>query len=477
MKKRSQAALGALFLVTCGVAISDAAVFTVTSVADSGPGTLRQAILDNNAHAATSGSNRIEFAFTGTAPWVIKIQGTFLPPLKGPVVVGMKSDQAAAPVAAAVGGRGASGGRGGGRGAAVPVVRSVAELAPPIVLDGSGLVNCPGAGLAVEDSHDVEISGIEIRDFCAGIATVRSNNVYIHDMKIVGNQGAAGVTFTDLSFNNRLVNSLLLDNRAGFGFARGTHDSLLQGNYIALTQPVTEKRSAVNFATSGDNNALIGNTFTRFTDVAVTVGANHQTIRDNKFISNINGGLRASGSDLLIEGNTFTDNGGTAMTVGGARARVLDNVITGSGGSGVVAENATVTLSRNSIFNNAHLGISLVAAGAHPMLSNTSKWSADGIILNGTLTGKPNQRYSVELFASRAEDRHTGDEHGWGEGERYLGTAYASADAAGKASFTLPLDLTDPFGNGQTTGFFTATATDSAGSTSIFSRALPLRFR
>jgi len=34
--------------------------------------------------------------------------------------------------------------------------------------------------------------------------------------------------------------------------------------------------------------------------------------------------------------------------------------------------------------------------------------------------------------------------------------------------------MSDPFGNDQTTGYFTATATDSAGSTSIFSHSLQL---
>lgn len=599
-----------LYLLTCAGAIANAAVFSVTSFADSGPGTLRQAILDSNGRPSASGPNVIEFAFTGTPPYVIKVQGQFLPPLKGPVVVRMKETAAASapptppPAAQAVAdaGGGGRGRGGGGRGAAVPVHAPVSDLAPVVVLDGSGLVkprvlsDCPGAtfnynwqtlkweasdvrgdgpnvrgyygaGLAVQDGHDVEISGLEIRDFCAGVATVRSSNVYIHDVKIVDNQGAAGVIFTgddghsgrtELSFNNRLVNSLLLDNGDGFEFTRGTHDSLLQGNYIALTQPLPEDGNAVEFAQAGDNNAVIGNTFTKYTDVAVTIGGNHHTIRDNKFLANVNGGLRASGADLLIEGNTFTDNGGTAMSVGGPGTRVLDNVITGSGGQGISVNNATVTLSRNSIFNNAHLGIALAAPGTGrggggrgaagvagdapggrggrraagppppalvaaiqaaggtlpteapaggpgrgepgaapggrgrggaasgatapgidaipgcPVLSSASTWTANGIVLTGSLSAKPGERYNIELFASHAEDRHPGDERGWGEGERYLGTAYATADTAGKAAFTLPLDLTDPFLNGRATGFFTATATDSAGSTSIFSRALPL---
>jgi len=383
-------------LVLLGVELSDAAVFSVTTTSDSGPGSLRQAILDSNAAPGTSGPNVIEFAFSGTPPFVIRVQGQFLPPLKGPVVVGTKAAPAPADPA---------GGRGRG---AVPAHASVVDLAPAVVLDGSALVkprvlsDCPGAtfnynwqtlkweasdvrgdgpnvrgyygaGLAVQDSHDVEISGIEIRDFCAGVATVRSHDVYIHDMKIVDHQGAAGVIFTgddghsgvtSLSYNNRLMNSLLLDNGDGFEFTRGTHDSLLQGNYIALTQPLPEDGNAVEFATAGDNNAVIGNTFTKYTDVAVTIGGNHHTVRDNRFISNVNGGLRASGAGLLIEGNTFTDNGGVGMTVGGLGTKVTDNLITGSGGEGIVVSNATVTITHNSIFNNAHLGIALTAPSA-----------------------------------------------------------------------------------------------------------------
>ena len=45
------------FVITDGV-------FVVTTTADSGPGSLRQAILDSNA--ATGGTNTIDFAIPGT---------------------------------------------------------------------------------------------------------------------------------------------------------------------------------------------------------------------------------------------------------------------------------------------------------------------------------------------------------------------------------------------------------------------------
>jgi len=535
-----------VLLLATAVAVSHAAVFTVTNTNNSGPGSLHQAILDNQN---TPGPNVIEFAIAGTPPYVIRPEGQFLPPLKGPVVLRMKPD-GSAPASAA-------GGRGGG---ILPAARPVTELAPRVVLDGSNLVkprvlaDCPGAtfnwnagngeweksdvrgqgpnvrgyygpGLAVQDSHDVEISGVEIRGFCVGIVTVRSSNVYIHDVKVVDNQGAAGVMFTgddgkagrtDLSFNNRLVHSLLLDNGDGFEFTRGTHDSLIQSAYIGLTKPLPEDGNAIEFATSGDNNAVIGNTFTKYVDTAVTVGGNGHTIRDNKFTSNRNDGLRASGSNLLIIGNTFMDNGGSAMLVSGAGTKVLDNVVTGNEGKGIIVSSAGVTLSRNSIFNNAHLGIDVATPGEgrggggrgigganntagvggapgaagrgrggataaelaaippHPDLAATSRWTQSSLTVEGTVVGKSGQAYKIEVFVSKSADRHTGSEKGWGEGERFLGIASALADVAGKAAFRLRLEIDDLTPAGTSTTYITATATDPGGSTSKFSKTLVL---
>ncbi|HEX8915232.1 MAG TPA: hypothetical protein VF796_22965, partial [Humisphaera sp.] len=59
------------------------ATFAVTSVADAGPGTLRQAILDANASA---GADAIEFAIPGTGPFTIR-PATSLPAATGPTSV------------------------------------------------------------------------------------------------------------------------------------------------------------------------------------------------------------------------------------------------------------------------------------------------------------------------------------------------------------------------------------------------------
>jgi len=461
--------IGAALLWLCAGGVFGATC-TVTNTNDSGAGSLRQAILDC---ARAPGPNVIEFDISGNAPFVIKPQGQLLPSLKGPLVVRLKR-------------------------AASDLTPAPAPAPPSVVLDGSSLVKphlpagCPiaTAGLTVGDSHAVEISGLEVRNFCVGIAVVRSNDVFIHDVRIVDNRGAAGVLFTgddgkggstNRSFNNRLFNSAFVDNGTGVALTRGTRDSIVQGATISLTQALPEA-AAVEFS-SGDNNAAIGNTFSKFAGRAVAISGNHYTIRDNKFVDNKGIAMRASGKDLLILGNTFLDNGGVALTVSGAGARVQENVISGSGGQGVLVAGGGVTLSRNSIFNNGRLGIDAATAAAAgsavrlpncPQLSATSKWGAEGLVLNGTLVASPNQAYAIEVFGSRAADHHTGDEKGWGEGERYLGTRRVTTDAAGKAEFSIPVNLTDPFSNGQGTGYFTATATDANGSTSKFSRSLQI---
>ena len=53
-----------------------------------------------------------------------------------------------------------------------------------------------GAGLQVVDSRDVEITGFEVRNFCIGIMSLRSHDNFIHNMRLVGNLGAAGILIT-----------------------------------------------------------------------------------------------------------------------------------------------------------------------------------------------------------------------------------------------------------------------------------------
>ena len=511
------AAIAAAVALACAISVANADTFLVNRADDNGgKHTLRWAIEQSNAinlGDPDAAGNRILIAAAsaGTKPFVIKPTGDFLPPLVGPVVV--------------------------------QGVRTGAPGSPPsIILDGSGLIrprtpgDCPGAthtydfargawvttqvngsgpnvrgyyggGLAVHDSHDVEITGLEIRNFCAGVVGVRSNNINVHDVRLVDHHGAAGLIFTGdngtagvtaLSFNNRLANSVLLDNGDGFEFTRGTRDSIAEGNYIALTQPLPEDGNAVEFANPGSNNSLIGNVFTKYriTSVSLNAGGSNHIVRDNDISFNLGPGLSVNGPGSVISNNNISDNGGTAVALTGSGQRFAENTVHNNSGIGVsITNNATVgvTISRNSIAGNAGLGIDLAPTGPNPndlaaacadgfpdcdtgpngkqnfpVLDASSRWTASGVVLNGSLASRPNQTYAIEFFASRAADPS-----GFGEGEVYIGSIAVTTDSSGNATITASLSGGSPLGNA-TSGYFTATATDPGGSTSEFSQALQL---
>jgi 3-dehydroshikimate dehydratase len=488
---------------------ANAATFVVNRTDDDGDKhTLRWAINESNAlnlSNPTPGRNRILIVPRGAGAFVVRPIGDFLPPLVGPVVV--------------------QGLRTGG---------AIAE-SPSVIVDGSNLVPprtpsaCPGAthtydfasarwvttvvsgtgpnvrgyygaGLAVHDSHDVEIFDLEIRNFCAGVVVLRSHDVNVHDVRIVDHHGAAGVIFTgddgaggvtDLGFSNRLVDSVLLDNGDGFEIARGNRDSLLEGTYIALTQPLPVDGNAVEFVgNAGNNNRLIGNIFTRYQIISLAVnGGNNHVFQNNDVSFNLGPAAAFGGNDHLIQNNDFSNNGGVGVSLNGARQRFEQNAVFNNGGVGVslTSNNSQQnSVSRNAIHNNGGLGIDIAPTGVNPndagdvdtgpngrqnfpVLVASSTWTATAITLVGSLSSAPNQTYTLEFFVSRAVDPS-----GHGEGEVFLGSARVTTDATGNASFSVSLLGGNPFGDGATVGFFTATATDSAGATSEFSAALSL---
>ena len=87
-----------------------------------------------------------------------------------------------------------------------------------------------------------------------------------------------------------------------------------------------------------------------------------------------------------------------------------------------------------------------------------------GTVITGTLTGTPLTLYEIEFFASDAVDPS-----GFGEGKTYLESISVLVDASGSVAFQIPMDDAIPVGQ-----WITTTATDEAGSTTEFSRAVPV---
>jgi hypothetical protein len=188
---------------------------------------------------------------------------------------------------------------------------------------------------------------------------------------------------------------------------------------------------------------------------------------------NIYGSL-ATGNRLLR--NTINRNGDDGVKIENASNNYVGSDVLGDGNiihenvnNGVIVKGATATRNRiigNLIWDNGLLGIALEngANGNAPAPTLSAAGVEAQMIVEGTLTGKANTTYRVELFAAIACDSS-----GAGEAEDITGVMQVTTNAAGVASF-----LIDSFVNYEPGVILSATATDSSGNTSAFGECITL---
>ncbi len=301
---------------------------------------------------------------------------------------------------------------------------------------------------------------------------------------LISGNGGAGV---QLQSTNGLVQGDLigtdatglkaLPNQTGILVAKSFSSPTTPSGNVIGTQPVrtmgavkiTRALTAVTAATnviSGNSGAGITNQgdSTTLADNFIGVGADSTTALGNG-AAGVNV-FSSSGTPLIggpSTGNIIAFNGLAGITIGFASD-------TSSG----------FTISRNSIYSNKSLGIDLGGDGVTPNDAGDADTGANGlqnfpvitsfstaassVTIGGTLNSKPNATYTVELFQSDG-----GNASGYGEGQRFLGTASVTTDAAGNGTFTGTFPTT-----GDNSGPVSATATDAGGNTSEFARdALP----
>ncbi len=204
-------------------------------------------------------------------------------------------------------------------------------------------------------------------------------------------------------------------------------------------------------------------------------GANSDVIQGNLI------GTKADGASAL--GNTGSGieltGGGTVFNTIGGENSGEGNTIAFNSADGVQASNCGVgnTIRGNSIFSNGAtvltLGIDLGADGVtandamdpdtgpnalqnFPIIRTALAGTPNRI--RGTLNSRPNQTFTIDLYANTSCDNS-----GNGEGKKYLGSTTADTDANGDALWSFsPATL-------NAGDFITATATDAVGNTSEFS--------
>jgi parallel beta-helix repeat protein len=414
-----------------------ASPYVVTNTSDSGPGSLRQAIL--NADANDSVPQTISFNIPKTDPGYTN--GVFtIQPLSPLPVLSQNITIDGTTQAAFTG--------------------NTNPYGPVIVLNGAK--QSSGDGLDLVDNNTVK--GLVINGFPDGgiyLSWAHSDDGEANNNQILDNYLGTDPTGTKAVPNGFGVGIV--------GYASPSEQStgnLVQGNLISGNSDGIEL---------GDTNRtqIIGNLI----GTDRTGAANLGNSGDGIWIGNAGCPLNT------IEGNTIAYNKQDGIE--DAPDYRYSVAYTTSGHQG----NAFL---QNSIFSNGMLGIDLIAPGTvggywapqgvplqntpggphqganllqnYPVLSSAVS-SASGTAITGTLNSTPNETFHLEFFASP-----TANASGYGEGKTYLGSTSVTTDASGNASFS----LTVPVGNlvGQV---LSATATDPGNNTSEFSKDILIR--
>lgn len=430
-------------------AIGSADTFTVTTVNDSGAGSLRAAITSANA---TPGNDEIRFAI-GTGHVVLS-PATPYPTTAGKILFTGESQPGFQGIPGALGS---------------PAIEIDASnlSAPAFHLTGGSVLST----MAINGDH---AAAVEMGDgtyiFACYIGTDAGGNTAIANGTGVLITGAGAFVIGNLISGNTTgievtasgVGSSIYNNKIGLSPAGTT--AVPNGAGIVVNG--NGSSAGLTLGVSGLPNIIAGNTgaairIQSFNSVSIV--GNYIGVADytGRAMGNSGNGIELAGSsNSPITDNLIENNGGTAIWIGG--------------GSGAQSGNL---ISKNSIARNA-FGIDLgdtrdghTANDAldgdsgpnglqnHPVILS----ALDNLVMNGTpkatitgtLASKANSSYTIELYLNK---NCTGD---YTAAETYLITLPVTTDSSGNATFSTTLN------NLYTgAGSISATATDSQNNTS-----------
>jgi len=212
--------------------------------------------------------------------------------------------------------------------------------------------------------------------------------------------------------------------------------SILKGNIIGADITGTHAlANAAGISIVGALNSTVGGT---------EAGARNIVAFNGSLCDVFAAGVIVSGSNAIgnaILGNSIFSNGGLG----------IDLTVPFDGPCGITAnDNCDTDIGPNNLQN-------------YPIL--TSATSGGGrTAIQGSLNSAPNTAFSIEFF-----DNHQCHPSGNGSGETFIGSTNVTTDGNCAAPFSVTLGV-----NVQPGHVVTATATDSAGNTSEFSRCVPV---
>ncbi|MDQ2744483.1 MAG: hypothetical protein M3Z66_19625, partial [Chloroflexota bacterium] len=467
------ATLGASVLLPATSHPVFAATYTVTTTADSGPGSLRQAITDvNTAGQYSSSANTIDFSIGGAtcsspAPVYTIQPASALPAIQANLTLidGYSQCGAEANSNALSAGSNAQikiqldGALAGANANGLMVGHNSTVRGLSITrFAGYGLENSPTGyynsfGFSANATFDGNFLGLTPDGVAAGNGAGIGLSYYQYSRVLVGTP--SGASYQPASAN-------VISGNTTDGIDANGYLDTISGNYIGTNPTGTAARanggsgvsmvpgtSSVNTGATLDNNVISGNTgdgvtVGQFTDCNICLPPS------GAILSNLIG-TNAMGTGAMPNGgNGVTVQVSAHASIGGSAQGNIIAYNTGQGiqiGSGA-GDPAKSKISANSIFQNAGLGISLAgqvpsACTTGPTAGAPNGYTPCPVLASGgnsSVTGTACTGCTVEVFIATNPLTETDDQN-HGEGQTYLGSvtagACSSAPCSGTSAFTL----------------------------------------
>jgi hypothetical protein len=331
--------------------------------------------------------------------------------------------------------------------------------------EGNLISGNAGNGIVANDAGSQIIEGNYIGTDASGTQPL-GNSTF-------GVEVVAG-SFNTIGGTGAGAGNLISGNRTGVFIGDGQSNQV-QGNFIGTDLTGTQalgNGTGVQIDVDAFNNTVggtaagAGNLISGNQHDGVLLGTFGNVVEGNRIGTNVTGvePLGNGGNGVEVYPGEYLR--GNRDTIGGA-AVGAGNTIAFNGNDGVrIASGSGNLVSRNAISSDGGLGIELLPGTNNnqqfPTLAAATV-SHGRITISGSLQSAPDTDYTVEFFGNDACNPS-----GYGEGQRFLGSAIVTTDDNGVAVFTLTLPLAgvDP---GQ---YVSATATDPTSDTSAFSRCV-----
>lgn len=393
------------------VSTNPARTFTVVNTNDSGPGSLRQAILDAN-FTATAGPDHIRFQLPGPGVQTIAPLSQ-LPRVEDAVIIDGQSQPGASP-------------------------NTLSNGFNAVIL--------------------VRLDGVHAGDDGDGFRLNHRGST-VRGLSIVGFE-SDGIVLNGAQ--HEIVGNLLGLDPDGTPHGNGSEGVTLFGATNRVGGPAPEQRNIIS------DNGRRGNKY------GVDVSGPGHVFQGNFVGTDINGTQPVSNAfggiecytvrDFRIggtnsgEGNRIAFNSGPGVTfleLASTNNPIRGNAIFGNRGLGIAVNSALpVPNDPGDIDSGAN------QRQNYPILTNVAI-NAGNTLVSGFLSSRSNSVFSVDLYRNT-----TVDPSGYGEGEIYAGSMVVVTDDTGWAGFEYALPGAHP------DSIFTATATDPAGNTSGFSQGI-----